>query len=123
MTHPPAPDTPAGAARATLPEDQQEGFDRLVHGVLSSPAATRKALGAVLRGQLPGVEGVRWLRSEGLAATARASALTPGQWLSLHATWQRLTDTPHAGPPARGAGGRPSTHGHAPGAQAAPRWF
>ncbi len=123
MTHSPAPDSTAGTARATLPDDQQEGFDRLVHGVLSSPGAARKALGAVLRSQLPGVEGVRWLRAEGLPPTARAAELTPGQWLSLHATWQRLAGTPHAGAPARGRGGRPSTHGHAPGAQAAPRWF
>jgi hypothetical protein len=118
MTHPPAPGSAAATARDTLPVDQQEGFDRLAHGVAAAPG---KALGAVLRGQLPGVEGVRWLRAEGLPPTARAADLTPGQWLSLHATWLRLEDTPHAGVPRRG-GGKPTTRGHA-GAQAAPRWF
>lgn len=118
MTHPPTADSPAGTARATLPAEQHDGFDRLVHAVT---AARGKALGAVLRGQLPGVEGVRWLRSEGLPPTARADALTPGQWLSLHATWLRLAETPHAGVPRRG-GGAASTRGHA-GTQAAPRWF
>ncbi|SCX59573.1 hypothetical protein SAMN03159343_3959 [Klenkia marina] len=120
MTHPPASDSPAGTARATLPDEQRAGFDRLVHAVT---AARGKALGAVLRGQLPGVEGVRWLRSEGLPPTVRAAALTPGQWLSLHATWLRLEGTPHAGVPQRGGGKASTTHGHAPGAQAAPRWF
>ncbi|MCO7220724.1 hypothetical protein [Klenkia sp. PcliD-1-E] len=122
MTRPPAADsTPgsaAGTARATLPEDQREGFDRLAHAVT---AGSGRALGAVLRGQLPGVEGVRWLRAEGLPPTARADALTPGQWLSLHATWLRLEDVPRAGR-ARAGGGKPTTRGHA-GAQAAPRWF
>jgi hypothetical protein len=120
MTHPPAPESAAGTARATLPDDEREGFDRLVHSIT---AASGKALGAVLRGRLPGVEGVRWLRSEGLPPTARAASLTPGQWLSLHATWQRLSGTPHAGEPQRGGGKADSKHGHAPGAQAAPRWF
>jgi len=120
MTHPPAPGSAAATARETLPADQQEGFDRLAHAV---GAASGKALGAVLRGQLPGVEGVRWLRSEGLPPTARAAGLTPGQWLSLHATWLRLESVPHGGGGSRGRTGKPSTHGHAPGAQAAPRWF
>ena len=95
-----------------------------MHAVLSSPAASRGALGAVLHGVLPGVEGVRWLRSAGLPPTARAEQLTAEQWTSLHATWQRLQTAPRPGVPARGAGGRAdSKHGHAPGAQAAPRWF
>lgn len=120
MTHPPAADSAAGTARATLPEDQRDGFDRLAHAVIASSG---KALGAVLRGQLPGVEGVRWLRAEGMPPTARAADLTPGQWLSLHATWLRLDSAPRSGG-TRGRAGKPnSRHGHAPGAQAAPRWF
>ena len=70
----PVPDGAAAQARAQLPEDAHVGFDRLVHAVLSSPGATRQpALGAVLRSQLPGTAGVRWLHAEGISPMSRAS--------------------------------------------------
>jgi hypothetical protein len=121
----PAIDGAAAQARAQLPEDDHAGFDRLVHAVLSSPGATRQpALGAVLRSQLPGTAGVRWLHGEGLSPTSRASALTAEHWLSLHTAWQAHQQVPRAGGRSNGHGPRAdSRHGHAPGAQAAPRWF
>lgn len=121
----PAPTDAASEARAQLPEDDRASFDRLVHALLSSPAAARKpALGAALRGQLPGTAGVRWLHAEGLAPTARAAELTAAQWLSLHTAWQAQERAPQGGSRPAGRGGRAdSRHGHAPGAQAAPRWF
>jgi hypothetical protein len=121
----PAVEGAAAQARAQLPEDDRAGFDRLVHAVLSAPGATRQtALGAVLRSQLPGTAGVRWLHAEGLSPTSRAAALTPEHWLSLHAAWQAHDQAPRAGGRANGHGPRAdSRHGHAPGAQAAPRWF
>jgi hypothetical protein len=124
----PAPVVGAAAeARAQLAEEEHADFDRLVHGVLSTPGAARQpALGAALRGPLPGTEGIRWLRGQGLSTTARASALTAEHWLSLYRTWHALQRTPAAAN-GRPTGGRPgrvdSTHGHAPGAQAAPRWY
>ena len=121
----PALDGPAASAREQLPEDDRAGFDRLVHAVLASPGAARQpALGAVLRSQLPGTAGVRWLHAEGLSPTARASALTAENWLSLHSAWLAHAAAPRA--TGRGNGHGPkadSRHGHAPGAQAAPRWF
>jgi len=116
---------PAGDARAQLPEDARAGFDRLVHAVLSAPGAGRSpALGAVLRSQLPGTAGIRWLHAEGLAPTARASALTAAHWLSLHTAWLAHDQAPRPGSRSGGHGPRAdSRHGHAPGAQAAPRWF
>jgi hypothetical protein len=111
----------ATAARATLPASDAAAFDRLASAVCASPGA---ALGAVLRAQLPGPAGVRWLRTAGLPPTARASALTPEQWLSLYSCWSRDSSAPHRSH-ARGGTlqrGRPSAHGHAPGAMAAPRW-
>jgi hypothetical protein len=121
----PALTGPAADARAQLPEDALAGFDRLVHAVLTSPGATRQpALGAALRGQLPGTAGVRWLHAEGLSPTARASALTAEQWLSLHSAWLANDRAPQGGSrPANRTGRADSRHGHAPGAQAAPRWF
>jgi hypothetical protein len=121
----PAIDGAAAQARAQLPEDDHAGFDRLVHAVLSSPGATRQpALGAVLRSQLPGTAGVRWLHGEGLSPTSRASALTAEHWLSLHTAWQAHQQAPRAGGRSNAHGPRAdSRHGHAPGAQAAPRWF
>ena len=115
-----APAGPAADARAQLPDAEQEGFDRLSHALL----AAKGALGAALRSQLPGVEGARWLHREGIAPTSRAGALTSDQWLSLHRHWSAVHRAPGAGAPGAGrSGGRPSSHGHAPGAQAAPRWF
>jgi hypothetical protein len=69
--------------------------------------------------------GVRWLHTAGLPPTARAGELTAEQWLSLYRCWSKEASGPrHAS--ARGGtaqrGGRPSAHGHAPGALAAPRW-
>ncbi len=110
----------AGSARATIPEADVPAFDRLAGAVLASPTAP---LGAVLRAQLPGTSGVRWLRQEGLAPTARPPALTTGQWLSLYRAWTAADRVPGPrAPGSRRSGGRPSAHGHAPGAMAVPRW-
>ena len=112
----------AAEARAQLPEDAHPGFDRLTSALLSGPGA-RQPLGALLRSQLPGTAGVRWLHAEGLAPTARVSALTAAQWLSLHTEWLAHAPVPRAGGRAGKGGKADSRHGHAPGAQAAPRWF
>lgn len=117
-THRPL-DGAAAEARDTLPEADAARFDRLAGTVLGSPGAV---LGPALRAALPGTSGVRWLHAEGLAPAARASALTSAQWLSLFATWSE-TDGAARSKGGRGNGSRPSTHGHAPGAKAAPRWF
>ncbi len=121
MSRPVRPLSPAAtAARAGLPADDAADFDRLASAVLASPTA---ALGAVLRSQLPGAAGVRWLRTAGLPPTTRAAALTEEQWSSLFRCWRSTAPAPSAGGPAgRRVGGRPSAHGHAPGALAAPRW-
>jgi hypothetical protein len=121
----PALEGPAAQARAQLPEEAHAGFDRLVHAVLASPRAARQpALGAVLRSQLPGNDGVRWLHAEGLSPLSRASDLTAEHWLSLHTAWAAAAQTPRTGGRSNGHGPRAdSRHGHAPGAQAAPRWF
>ena len=118
-------DGAAAQAREQLPEEDRAGFDRLVHAVLSGPGAAKQpALGAVLRSQLPGTAGVRWLHAEGLSPTARAGALTAEHWLSLHTAWRVHQQAPRAGGRESGHGPRAdSRHGHAPGAQAAPRWF
>ena len=113
------PDGPAADARAGLPESETAAFDRLASAVLSSPSAP---LGPLLRAQLPGTAGVQWLRHEGLAPTSRPTALTSAQWRSLFDCWARTSRAPRSGAPANGRGGRPSTHGHAPGAAAIPRW-
>jgi hypothetical protein len=113
----PLDDAPA-AARAALPEPEAAAFDRLAHAVLVKPGA---ALGAVLRAHLPGTAGVRWLHSVGLAPTARAADLTVEQWLSLYRCWASTGALRATGVPGRRTG-RPSTHGHAPGAVAIPRW-
>jgi hypothetical protein len=105
-------------ARAALPETEAADFDRLAHAVLARPGA---ALGAALRAVLPGAAGARWLRSTGLPPTARTTDLTAEQWLSLHRCCAEVVRTPVPGA-AGGRGGRPSSHGHAPGAMAAPRW-
>jgi hypothetical protein len=109
----------AAAARSSLPGTETTAFDRLAGAVLSSPTAP---LGALLRAQLPGTDGVRWLRQEGLPHTTRASALTPAQWLSLYECWSHTSRVPGPGAPGGRRAGRPSTHGHAPGATAIPRW-
>jgi hypothetical protein len=117
----PAPTDAATEARAQLPEEAHAGFDRLLHALLSS---RQPALGAALRGQLPGTAGVRWLHAEGVAPTARAAELTVEQWLSLHTAWLANDRAPRGGNRPAGRTGRAdSRHGHAPGAQAAPRWF
>ncbi len=105
-------------ARAALPETEAADLDRLAHAVLARPGA---ALGAALRAVLPGTAGARWMRSEGLAPTARAADLTAEQWLSLPRCCAEAGRAP-APRAAGGRGGRPSAHGHAPGAMAAPRW-
>jgi hypothetical protein len=90
-------------ARASLPETGAADLDRLAHAVL------------------PGTAGARWLRSEGLRPTTRAADLTAEQWLSLHRCYAAAGHLP--GPAAAGGrSGRPSAHGHAPGAHAIPRW-
>jgi hypothetical protein len=118
-THRPLEGT-AAEARATLAEPEAGRFDRLAGTVLGSPGAV---LGPALRAALPGTAGIRWLHAEGLSPTARASALTTEQWLSLFAAWSGSSGAPSSGGPSRNSGGRPSAHGHAPGAKAAPRWF
>ena len=112
-------DGTAADARASLPTSETAAFDRLAGAVLASSGAP---LGAVLRAQLPGTAGVRWLRQEQLPPTARVTALTAAHWLSLYECWSSVHRAP--GPRAAGAGrtGRPSAHGHAPGAVAIPRW-
>jgi hypothetical protein len=109
----------AADARGTLSDTDAPGFDRLAGALLASPSAP---LGALLRAQLPGTAGVRWLRQENLSPTTRPTALTAAQWRSLHECWRSLQPAPGAGRPGRGKAGRPSTHGHAPGAMAVPRW-
>jgi hypothetical protein len=118
-THRPL-DGAAAEARATLAEADAARFDRLAGTVLGSPGAV---LGPALRAALPGTTGIRWLHAEGLAPTARASALNRDQWLSLFTAWSGTAAAPSSGGPGSGRGGRPSAHGHAPGAKAAPRWF
>ncbi|GAB3360487.1 hypothetical protein [Modestobacter lapidis] len=121
----PASAGPAGDARGQLPEEARAGFDRLVHAVLAAPGATRSAaLGAALRSQLPGTAGVRWLHAAGLSPTSRAADLTAAHWLSLHQAWLAHEQAPRAGTRAAGHGPRAdSRHGHAPGAQAIPRYY
>jgi hypothetical protein len=121
VSRPVRPLPPAVAtARAGLPADEAADFDRLASGVLASPSTV---LGAVLRARLPGMAGVRWLRTAGLPPTTRAEALTAEQWLSLYRCASAAAPAPStAGSRGRGPGGRPSAHGHAPGAMAAPRW-
>jgi hypothetical protein len=116
----PVSDGPAAAARSSLPEAESAAFDRLAGAVLASSAAP---LGALLRAQLAGTASVRWLRQEGLPPTTRPAALTPAQWLSLYECWTHVHRAPGSGGrDGRRTGGRPSTHGHAPGAAAIPRW-
>ena len=115
----PVPDGPAAEARAGLPESETAAFDRLAHAVLASPSAP---LGPLLRAQLPGTAGVRWLRQESLPPTTRPTALTGAQWRSLFDCWTRTARAPGPGAPRSGRGGRPAPHGHAPGAAAIPRW-
>jgi hypothetical protein len=115
----PLSDGAAAGARAALSDYEAARFDRLAGAVLSSPAAP---LGAVLRAHLPGTAGVRWLRQEGLPPTARATALTTEQWLSLYRCWAATDRAPATRADGRRRRVRPSTHGHAPGAMAVPRW-
>ncbi|NEK87835.1 hypothetical protein GCU60_19015 [Blastococcus saxobsidens] len=116
----PVPHGPAAEARAALPQGEAATFDRLAHALLASPSAP---LGPLLRSQLPGTAGVRWLRQENLSPTTRPPALTAGQWLSLFGCWTSVSRAPGSdGPGGRRNGGRPATHGHAPGAAAIPRW-
>jgi hypothetical protein len=114
----PLPDG-ATAARSALPEGRTAAFDRLAGALLASSTAP---LGALLRAQLPGTTGVRWLRQEGLPPTTRPTALTPAQWLSLHEWWSSVSRAPRPASPGGRHGGRPAPHGHAPGAAAIPRW-
>ncbi len=113
--------SPAAAeARAALPADDAAAIDRLVPAVLAAPSA---APGAVLRSRLPGMAGVPWLGTAGLPPTTCAGETTPEQWSKDPAAPHR--SQARGGPQPRGrrtGGGRPSAHGHAPGAQAAPRW-
>ncbi|MGY1745616.1 hypothetical protein [Blastococcus sp. SYSU D00695] len=106
-------------ARDALPAAEVGDFERLVHAVVSAPSP---ALGPVLRAQLPGGAGVRWLAAAGLPPTARVAALATDQWLSLFRCWQSAGRVPTGAPGGRRGGGRPSPHGHAPGAHAIPRW-
>jgi hypothetical protein len=119
----PSRDGAAADARAALPEDARPGFDRLVHAVLAAPGGRRQPLGAVLRSQLPGTAGVRWLHTAGLPATARPADLTTEQWLSLHDEWLVHAPVPRNGGRPAGAARTDSKHGRAPGAQAIPRYF
>ena len=96
----PAPiaDGPAADARATLPDHEHAAFDRLAGAVLASPSAP---LGPLLRAQLPGTTGVRWLRQEDLPPTTRPGRLTSAHWLSLFTCWSAAHRAPTAGGPAR----------------------
>ncbi len=114
----PLPDA-AATARGTLSEADAAACDRLAGSLAASPSAP---LGALLRSQLPGTAGVRWLRQENLPTTTRSTALTSAQWLALFECWSSVHRAPASGRPQRGRSGRPSTHGHAPGAMAVPRW-
>jgi hypothetical protein len=114
-------DGAAATARATLADDDAARFDRLAGAVTASPGGV---LGPALRSVLPGTGGVRWLHGEGLPPTARVRDLTAEQWLSLFAAWSASSPARGDGPGGLAGGGRPTGgHGHAPGAQAAPRWF
>ena len=62
----PLPDARRGRPRRA--PRRRRAFDRLVAAVLASPTAP---LGPLLRAQLPGTTGVRWLRQEGLSPTSR----------------------------------------------------
>jgi hypothetical protein len=117
----PIADGPAAHARGSLPGAETAAFDRLAHAVLASSTAP---LGALLRAQLPGTTGVRWLHQENLPPTARPTDLTSAQWLSLFDCWTAVHRAPSPrGSAGRTSGGRPSgAHGHAPGAAAIPRW-
>jgi hypothetical protein len=118
----PAPiaDGPAADARASLPVSEHAAFDRFAGAVLATPSAP---LGPLLRAQLPGTTGVRWLRQEELPPTTRPGGLTSAHWLSLFTCWSAAQPAPGAGGRGpRRAAGRPATHGHAPGAMAVPRW-
>jgi hypothetical protein len=115
----PLSDGAAALARAELHEPDLAAFDRLAGAVLTSPG---KPLGPVLRAQLPGTAGVRWLRQEGLPPATRPASLTPAQWLSLYRCWSSAGHAPGAPAAGRGPAGRPSSHGHAPGAKSVPRW-
>ncbi len=114
----PLPDA-AATARGTLSEADAAAFDRLAGALLASASAP---LGPLLRSQLPGTTGVRWLRQENLPPTTRPTALTSAQGLALFECWTSVHRAPGAGRPGSRKGGRPSTHGHAPGAMAVPRW-
>ena len=117
------PVLPAGAdaARAALPEADATALDRLAAALLAGPAAP---LGAVLRRQLPGTAGARWLHQERLSPTTRAAALTADQWLSLYRCWAAAGRSPNGPGHAPRTGGRPSNaHGHGPGASAIPRYY
>jgi hypothetical protein len=109
----------AVTARGTLAHSAAASFDRLAGALLASPSAP---LGALLRAQLPGTTGVRWLRQENLPPTTRPTALTSAQWLTLFECWSSVHRAPSPGRPGRRKAGRPSTQGHAPGAMAVPRW-
>jgi hypothetical protein len=114
----PLPDS-AATARGSLSDAEAVAFDRLAGALLASSSAP---LGPLLRSQLPGTAGVRWLRQENLPPTTRPTALTSAQWLALFECWSSVHRAPVSGRPGRGKSGRPSTHGHAPGAMAVPRW-
>src|SRR5687768_1458412 len=105
----PLPGGPAAEARSSLSDPDAAAFDRLAGAVLASSNAP---LGAVLRAQLPGTAGVRWLRQEGLPPTTRPASLTAAQWLSLFECWRASSRAPGPGAPAGRRGGRPATHGH-----------
>ena len=115
----PLPDGPASTARGTLGDPDVPAFDRLAGALLATPSAP---LGALLRAQLPGTAGVRWLRQENLPPTTRPSALTSEQWLSLFGCWSSVHRAPGPRAPGSRRSGRPSAHGHAPCAMAVPRW-
>jgi hypothetical protein len=109
----------ATVARGSLSPADAVRFDRLAGAVLASPGA----LGPALRAALPGTAGIRWLAAGGLPPTTRADALTPEQWRSLFDCWSETVQVPRSGAAGGNRGGRPSAHGHAPGAKAAPRWY
>ena len=117
--HDPSHDGPAAAARASLPES--DGADSTGSPGPSSPRPAHRSApcSAPSCPAPPASAG----SAGGAAADHPAGRAHTAQWLSLHRCWTSAHRAPGPAVPAGGRrGGRPSTHGHAPGAEAIPRW-
>ncbi|RFU21219.1 hypothetical protein [Geodermatophilus marinus] len=86
-----------------------------------SPGGPVPDAAAAARATLPEAEVAAFDRLARSVPAARAGSLTAEQWLSLHRARRAGGGRGSGGRPGRGSG-RPSPHGHAPGALAAPRW-